>query len=267
MNLKFEIKGSKLEDFTNKLEDLTKISDEIKLKIDKNNILIYSLVGETAIVAFKNYILLTDEYLKIDDNDNIFDNDNDNDNENEFDFIITNSKKFCKKLKFFNIEDKILCEMKIVKKSDKNYGRSLNIHDSRFNITQIGGEPYSIRDVDKDKLRTLLSEDNINWQFRISESNFNDVKKLSKIDADDKIINISSSDGSIKFGETGKWELDVADAKEKHKDIAFPKKYLSSINNTSDIISFYVYETFILWKEENVNFMCSFEQTFEEDED
>lgn len=255
MKLNFEIKSEKLIEFSNYIEDLTKISDEVKMKIDKNNIFIYSLVGETAILAFKNYILLTDEYLKID-----------LEMDEHYEFIIMGAKKFCKKLKFFNIEDKILCQMDITKRGEKDCGRYLTIKDSRFNMTQVGGEPFSMRDVEKDKLRVLLSDDNVLWKFRISDSNFQDVKKLAKIDADDKIINISSNDGSIKFGEPGKWELDVADAKNEEKDIVFPKKYLSAINNTIDVISFYVFETFILWKEEGVNFMCSFEQKFDDEE-
>ena len=41
--IKFKIKSDKFSDFINKLEDLTKISDTIKLKIDNDNILMYSM--------------------------------------------------------------------------------------------------------------------------------------------------------------------------------------------------------------------------------
>ena len=37
--LKFKIKSDKISDFIDKLEDLTKIEDSIKLKIDSDNIL------------------------------------------------------------------------------------------------------------------------------------------------------------------------------------------------------------------------------------
>ena len=51
--LTIQLKRDKFDDFLTKLEDLSKISDTIKLKIDSENILMYSIVGETILLAFK----------------------------------------------------------------------------------------------------------------------------------------------------------------------------------------------------------------------
>ena len=53
--IKFKVKTDKFGDFLKKLEDLTKISPTIKLKIDNDDILIYSVLGKAAVLAFKNY--------------------------------------------------------------------------------------------------------------------------------------------------------------------------------------------------------------------
>ena len=47
--------------------------------------------------------------------------------------------------------------------------------------------------------------------------------------------------------------------------IVFNKKYLSNINQDLENIDFYMFETFILVKDETSNLMLSFEQTFDED--
>ena len=58
--VKFKINSDKFVDFISKLDDLTKIEDTIKLKIDNDNILMYSMMssGQT-MLAFKNYLVNT----------------------------------------------------------------------------------------------------------------------------------------------------------------------------------------------------------------
>ena len=62
--IKFKINNDKFSDLIEKLDDLTKIEDTIKMKIDSENILIYSMLssGQT-MLAFKNYLLSTKDYL------------------------------------------------------------------------------------------------------------------------------------------------------------------------------------------------------------
>jgi hypothetical protein len=63
--LTIQLKRDKFEDFLTKLEDLSKISDTIKLKIDSENILMYSIVGETILLAFKSYLVDTKDYFEM----------------------------------------------------------------------------------------------------------------------------------------------------------------------------------------------------------
>ena len=55
--LNIQINSDNFSDLLTKLEDLAKISDTIKLKVDSDNILMYSIVGETILLAFKSYLL------------------------------------------------------------------------------------------------------------------------------------------------------------------------------------------------------------------
>ena len=55
--VKFNIKGDRFSEFLEKLSDLTTIDDTIKLKIDNENILMYSMLGGNVMLAFKNYLV------------------------------------------------------------------------------------------------------------------------------------------------------------------------------------------------------------------
>ena len=112
--LSIEIKPDKFHDFLSKLEDLAKISDVIKLKIDSENILMYSIVGDTILLAFKNYLINTNEYL-------VFKEELDT----TLDIIIASAKRYVKNLSFIKLNDKI--------KLDVDYRENdENIYATRF---------------------------------------------------------------------------------------------------------------------------------------
>ena len=96
--LTIQLKRDKFDDFLTKLEDLSKISDTIKLKIDSENILMYSIVGETILLAFKSYLVDTKDYFEMKE-----------ELENTLDMIISGAKRFVKNLGFIKTSsDKIV---------------------------------------------------------------------------------------------------------------------------------------------------------------
>ena len=112
--------------------------------------------------------------------------------------------------------------------------------------------------------RTDIS--NSSWKFQVLNQDFTDVKKLSAIDSEEKILTINIEKGKVVAGELTKWELTLGETdKEINSKIVFNKKYLSNINQDLDIIDFYMFETFILIKDENSNLLLSFEQSFDDD--
>ena len=100
--LKIEIIKDKFPDFINKITALTKIKDCVKLKITQDEIMMYSLQGETSILAFQNYLIKTKDYFIIDEFDF------------SIDFILLSPKKFVKSASFYNVTDDKNMKMTII---------------------------------------------------------------------------------------------------------------------------------------------------------
>ena len=250
--LKLTAKGEMFTDFISKTEDLTKIGDTVKLKIDSEHILMYSMIGETAVLAFKSYQVKTDDYFIFDEFDYTLD------------YVIIGAKKFIKNFGFLNIKNKIEIDL-LYKDSPDNddikHVRAISGTDTRLTLSNVGGEQYKIREMPKDKLNKFLDPENSKWSFNVSKEDFSDIRKLAQIN-EDRVININVTGGKVTFSELGKWSLDVDKIDEDSANLLFGKKYLSSVNQSEDIISFNVFETFILIKDKESNFMISFEQDF-----
>ena len=100
--VKFNVKGDKFSEFIDKLSDLTSIDDTIKLKIDNDNILMYSMLGGNVMLAFKNFLIKKSDFLESDELDYTYD------------VIIANSKKFVKNLNFIKSSPIILSNSIII---------------------------------------------------------------------------------------------------------------------------------------------------------
>ena len=255
--VKFKINSDKFVDFISKLDDLTKIEDTIKLKIDNDNILMYSMMssGQT-MLAFKNYLVNTREYLEYGD-----------DLEYSIDIIIANAKKFVKNLNFIKDSDKITFEISYKESPDDDTimnGRSLQIVGGKLKVNWIAGEHYEMRDINKGALSQRLNLKNRKWFFNINKSEFSDVKKLSSINSE-RIINISVLSGKVTLSERASWELEIESIDDdRSASLMLNKKFLSCINEM-DNIEFSIFETFMLVRDDNSNLMLSFEQDFSDD--
>jgi hypothetical protein len=255
--VKFKINSDKFVDFISKLDDLTKIEDTIKLKIDNDNILMYSMMssGQT-MLAFKNYLVNTRDYLEYGD-----------DLEYSIDIIIANAKKFVKNLNFIKDSEKITFEITYKESPDDDTimnGRSLQIVGGKLKVNWIAGEHYEMRDINKGALSQRLNLKNRKWFFNINKSEFSDVKKLSSINSE-RIINISVLSGKVTLSERASWELEIESIDDdRSASLMLNKKFLSCINEM-DNIEFSIFETFMLVRDDNSNLMLSFEQDFSDD--
>lgn len=254
--IKFTVKGAKYPEFIGKLSDLTDIGNVVKLKIDKEHMLMYSLVGETAVLAFKSYQLNTSDYFDYEDFDYTLD------------YVINDAKKFVKNFNFLNVENTVEFDITFKdapESDDIKHVRAIMGTDTRLKLSAVGAEQYRIRDMSKDRLAKTLDISNSKWSFNVHKNDFADIKKLSTIN-DDKILTIIIVDNTVKFSEMGKWELDVATVdSDRYNNLVFGKKYLKSVNLNDDYVNFNVFEQFILIRDNESNFMMSFEQSFEDD--
>jgi hypothetical protein len=254
--VKFTVIPEKFEDFINKLSDLTSIDDTIKLKIDNDNILMYSMLGGNVMLAFKNYLIDKSEYLKSDEL------------EFTYDVIIANSKKFVKNLGFIKSSDKITIEINCKESPEDDSimnTRSIQVVGGKLKVNWLAGERYEMKDINKTVLEQRLNLKNRKWSFKLDNQDFLDVKKLSSINSD-KIINITVQDGSVILSETSAWELEVGEIENRTANLIFNKRFLNCIDDSLKTIEFSMFETFILIKDENSNLMLSYEQDFSDDD-
>jgi hypothetical protein len=254
--IKFKVKGDKFSDFINKLDDLTKIDDTIKLKIDNDNILMYSMLGGNVMLAFKNYLINTREYLDYGD-----------DLDYSMDVIIVNAKKFVKNLNFIKESEKITMEVTYKESPDDDSvmnARSVQVVGGKLKVNWLAGEHFEMRDINKSILKQRLDFKNRKWNFNISKSEFSDVKKLSSINSD-RIININIIGGKVTLSETAAWELEIDSIDDRNANLMLNKKFLNCINDNVDKVEFNIFETFMLVKDDISNLMLSFEQDFSED--
>jgi len=255
--IKFKVKGDKFSDFINKLDDLTKIDDTIKLKIDNDNILMYSMLGGNVMLAFKNYLINTREYLDYGD-----------DLDYSMDVIIVNAKKFVKNLNFIKESEKITMEITYKESPDDDSimnARSLQVVGGKLKVNWLAGEHFEMRDINKVVLKQRLDFKNRKWNFNISKSEFSDVKKLSSINSD-RIININILNGKVILSENAAWELEIDSIDDRNANLMLNKKFLNCINDNVDNVEFNIFETFMLVKDDISNLMLSFEQNFEDED-
>lgn len=256
--IKFKVKNDKFGDFLEKLDDLTKISTTIKLKIDNENILIYSVLGKAAVLAFKNFTFKTKDLFDIKE-----------DLEHTYDIVILEGKKFVKNLQFLQGNEKITFEISYKENQDDDTvmdARAIQIVGGKLKINWIGGEHYEIRDMTKDSLDKGLDLKNKKWSFRITKSDYSDIKKLSSINGT-KLLNIAVDKGNVKILETSAWELEIDEIEDRNANFILNKKFLSCINDTKEEIVFNIFENFMLIKDDESNLMLSFEQDFNEEDE
>ena len=264
LSLKFNLE--KFTDFVDKLQDLTKINDILKIKISKDLMLLYSLVkGESAITAFKCYTLNTNDVFL-------------NFNEDEtFDYIMVDAKKTVKFLKFFNpaLPIKLDLTFKPSQETDAMHIRAGHFSNEKLKITCIGGEEMKIPDINIDKLEARLNIKKSKWGFNINKEEFIDIKKMAAIvtnpdeKSKDRVININVTNGRVTINEASSWEHEVDKIDAPNANLPINKKYLSNINldNDDEVVSFYVFETFILVKDDTYSLFFAFETSFEDEDE
>lgn len=260
--LKFQFNKEYYSEFVNKLQDLSHISDVIKLKIDSDFILAYSLVAsESAVLCLKSYNLETNKYF-IGWN-----------SEQTFDFVISSSSKFCKNLKFFESFDVIKAEFHYkpsYEDKDIMHIRALllttpAVKGDRLKITLVGSELSRIRDINRSILAARLNPKLTKWLFKLNPDDLATIKRMSNINSDDRIISINVSEGLVYFSEDGKWDIQVGESETKNTKVTFAKKYLSNIVTETGEIDVKIYETFILVSDKDSSLLLSFETDFNSD--
>lgn len=254
--LKFTVIAQQFEDLIHKLSDLTLIDDTIKLKIDNQHILMYSMLGGNIMLAFKSYLVPKPDYLGSANLDFTYD------------VIIANAKKFVKNLGFIKSSEKITIELSC-KESPEDplimVTRSIQVVGGKLKVNWPAGERYEMRDINKTILAQKLDITQRNWFFKIENRDFLDVKRLSSINSD-RIININVKAGRVILSEDAAWELEIGSIADRNANLIFNKRFLNCINDNGLDVEISIFETFMLIKDQSSNLMLSFEQDFSDED-
>lgn len=261
----FIFNNDTLDEFRSVIADLTKISNTIKMKMDNDNLLLYSIatagentnVSQATALAVKSYSFPSDHFMKVKHYD-------DDETKGNIDWIIHNGSVLNKKINFFNDKADIKGTFNLRKMSNDDgvkYARNVIMSDSKFKFSITGDEPHVIRDMSLDQLTKILDPSLSEVSFSIPTKEFENARSVSNIEPED-IITIHINDGKVFFRQSS-WELLVGHVDyEGDKKMSFHKKYLKSINPRVDEVQFIVYKTFVLYNEGNQKMMVSYEQNF-----
>ena len=249
ISYKFSMTLSQLTIFLDKVHDLLSIDDEILLKIGRENILLYSIVGEKMnINAFKSFIYKTSDIFSFED-----------DLQKEIRFIITNGSKFEGTLKnFTDYKEDIKCEFFM---NDDIYADNLKLKNSKLKLSVNGGDLRAMNtSIDIEKINKTLNKDNIDFKFSLDKNSFLKIKKIMSINSENDILTLNIINNSLEIGESD-WNLKICDVNHDDLNITFPKKYFKSITFTEEEINIYVFDTFILIDNQNTNLLIALELT------
>lgn len=239
----FSISKENLHKLIVTLKDLSRLDDKVLFKFDKENTLIYSLVGQgQSVNAFKSFIFKTNEMFDIE----------------EFDetilFIGNSAKSMARSLQIMSDIDMDTFKGKIFYDelnsgffSDRIYFRSGNKLRQSF----IGGDPIAMNtQISVDKIKQFIKLDDADFSFDLTADDFDKIKKLSTPDAEINIfyLNTFEKEGEnfVSIGE-GTWELTVAETDYTYpRTLAFPKKYFKTIGMTDGSAKIYVFDNSLM---------------------
>lgn len=241
-----QISRENLNTLSSALIDLAKISDIIKFKFDKDTLFLYTIVGETAIIGFKNYSFKVSDIFT-----GTFDE--------PFDYVLIGSKKFVRNLSFFE-GDNIKISFTIKPSPDNSLlGRVLNITDGTFKITNSGGEIHKIKDITKKLLDDRFPPDLEKPNFKLPWETLQKIKRISA-NTEEVVTKIAIKSGKVIFSESNYWSLNVGNCDFKEDmEIAFDNGYLGNINQR-DEIHLFIYDTVIMFSDNESKLLVAFEQ-------
>lgn len=269
INLKFKLDNYK--DFVSKLKDIASIDPVVKIKIENDYIVMYSMLMDgTIITSMKSFILKTEDYLTLDSTKNAKDNYLEKDFLLDLEFVIVDGVKLVKQMDFIDDEKDINISLTYSIVDGIRHVRTGIINgksnNKTFKINIVGGELRIIKSLNKSFLDSRLDPINSEWQFELEGSNISDIKKLASINStNEKAIQVNIENGEVKFTEMGQWDLCVSniDDNNLNTSILFAKKYLGHINTKIENVVFSKFPTFILVTMNDSKLIMSFEENFE----
>jgi hypothetical protein len=250
-----EISNEKLLEFIKKCQDLIKIDDKIFIKLDKTNLLLYSLVGKNDdIHAFKSHIIkLKDMFENIS-----------GDFENLLMIVgsISEKNKEARKLiqNLTNFSDYQENSIWTFHFNESNIIEKLSIKNSKLKIDINAGiaSVFKQQIIDVDQIKEATNPEYANFSFVLSKEDYERIKKMSSIDLENDMLYLNIADKKLSIGEST-WSLELSKLDYDDNTFSFPKKYFKTIQFKHEESTIYVFDNFIFITGEDTNLMISVE--------
>jgi hypothetical protein len=251
VNHLFTMTNEQLKNFLDKIKDLVSIDEEVLLKVDNDNILMYSLVGEKKNVnAFKSFIIKTDELFTFKE-----------ELTTQMKFIIPNGKKFDSNVRnFLDYQEKLDCKFVM---NDAEYADTFFIKNKFLKLNNIGGDPRGATlNIDIEQIKDAIDKNKADFKFVLPKDVFDKIKKMSKIEVDNDILYLNIKNKTLTIAENA-WELTVCEIEEDGLSITFPKKYFNSLQipDGKTEVEVFVFDSFLLVDNENTSLLVALELT------
>lgn len=253
----------KFSDIIDCIKDLNTIDKTIMFKIDSEKIFLYSAMGGTPgtqMKLFRSHLLDTNEYIK-----------NYGELEDiEINYIVGKGDKLHKALSIMDIEaNDITIDFNLRYNEDKGVydGRGGVFKCGGLKVTYVGQERTSIVATDRRKLKNMISDDGIIWSFAISQKEFKTIKKIASLEngEDNKTFTAKSKNGIVYITEKNDWELEICEIDDTtDREITFVKKFFNNIRDTSEFLTFKIFETFIVVESEQSLLLMGFETSYDD---
>ena len=254
----FSISKDNLHKLIDTLKDLSRLDDKVLFKFDKENTLIYSLVGEgQSVNAFKSFIFKTNELFDIE----------------EFDetimYIGKSAKGIARNLQIMSDFDMDTFKGKIQydELGDEFFSNLISFRSgNKLRQSFYGDDPRAMNTrISVDKIKEFIKLDDADFTFELAASDFDKIKKLATPDTEMNIffMNTYEKDGEyfVSIGE-GAWELTVAETDYSYpRTLAFPKKYFKTIGMTDGSAKIYVFENSLMVSTPESDLLISIEVT------
>jgi hypothetical protein len=234
--------------FIEYIKELFSIDPSIVMKINNDNIILYSFVGNglNDIHAFRSVIIKTEDSInkkrEIDD---------------EIVFIIKDGKKFVRNLVNFVDYDEII-KIRLSFNDNDSYANYMHISNSKLKLKEISGDPGVVsKQISKKDIEFLTNKTNALFNFTISEMDFNKIRRMSLIETTNDVLYINVDNNELLMGET-KWDLKICEVDKPNLNISFPKKYFNTLKFKENT-KIYVFENYIMISDENSDLMIVLE--------
>jgi hypothetical protein len=247
----FIIHIEQLQMLLDKIKDLITVNEMVQMKIDKNHVVIYSLVGEKSNVnAFKSFIMKSEELFNFK-----------TPLENQvLKYIIPDGKKFDRNIRnFLDFNEDVRGEFFL----DDEYINNLLLKNSKLRLNYAGGDFLALNfNFSVEQLRETMNTENADFKFVLDKSNFARIKKWSQINLKNDIYYLTVKDKKLTIGETT-WDLEVCQIDVEDLSITFPKKYFNSLNfpDNKDEVEVFVFDSKLLIDNEKTSLLIALELT------